>query len=72
MNYDAWLVEPMLVAQGEADAFYDWCEGQDIDPESDEAQDAYDWFLDAMAEDAAETAHERRLEARYDDYDDRY
>lgn len=44
-GYDAWLERPYQDMIAEADAFYDWCEANDIDPDSDEAESLY---ADAM------------------------
>lgn len=44
-NYDNWLERPYQDAMEESDRFYEWCEANDVDPDSDEAETLY---VDAM------------------------
>ena len=61
MSYDGWLEAPYQRMYAEGDAFVDWCERRDIDPESEDAYDRYQADLD----DAREAAAEARAEALY-------
>lgn len=44
---DAWLERPYVKAAAEADAFFDWCEREDVDPDSPEAGRLYDEAVEA-------------------------
>lgn len=45
-NYDGWLAAPGLAAMEASEAFCDWCEDRDIDPESDEAFALFNEWLE--------------------------
>lgn len=40
-NYDSWLERPYQDMVEESDRFMDWCEANDVDPDSPEAEDLY-------------------------------
>lgn len=67
-NYDAWLEAPIQRAYAEGDAFVDWCEANDVDPDDDRAerlyQEAIETDQEREAEDRAERRIERELEGR--------
>ncbi len=56
MGFDEWLQEPYQRMCAEADAYTEWCELNDLDPDDSQSEDAYNFF---MAE-------------QYDDYDHAY
>ena len=61
-NYDSWLERPYQDACEAADAFIDWCEDHNIDPEHPDAETLYNDYIDSQYED---------YEPDYDgDYDD--
>lgn len=68
-NYDNWLEQPYQEMMAESDEFYDWAEGEGYDLDDPdqmaEAEDAYQDYLEAAAEDynlAKYEAHLDRLE----------
>lgn len=64
MAYDDWLVAPYEEAAERADAFTDFCEAHDLDPDDPGAEDAFDAHLEAAAEEAELARSEARLDAR--------
>ena len=61
------LLNDYLAGIEAADAFVDWAEANDLDPDDPDTQDAYDGWQQDMAEDAAERQAEYRAEAAWDD-----
>lgn len=62
-GYDSWLEAPYQQMCAESDAFYDFCEANDIDPEKDGAEQAYqDWL--------SEQYEEPDFDDAYDDFED--
>lgn len=47
-NYDSWLEAPYQQMMAESDAYYDWCEANDLDPEAPESEQLYEdsWAAD--------------------------
>jgi hypothetical protein len=72
VGYDAWLEAPYQRRYEEADAYHDFCESMDLDPDTDEAENEWQDHNEAMADAQAEAQAEARLEARWDEgpYDD--
>lgn len=66
-NYDAWLEAPIQAAYAAGDALVEWCERNDVDPDSDTAETLYEEAMEADLEDAAE----RRAQQRADYEEDR-
>jgi hypothetical protein len=63
-SYDAWLEAPYVEAAAKGDAYANWCEENDKDPE----EDHWDEFEQEMA-DRADDAAEERAEAMREDRD---
>lgn len=59
-NYDAWLEAPYQQMMAEADAFYEWCEANDVDSENPEAEDLYMEWIESQYEEYEE----------YDEYEE--
>lgn len=57
MGHQEWLERPYQDMMDESDRYYDWCEENDLDPDSPEAELAYEdawaseWDYDDHAED---------------------
>jgi hypothetical protein len=49
-NYDNWLESVYQEMYEESDRYYDWCELHDADPDTPEAQAAYEDFIDSLFE----------------------
>lgn len=49
-GYDAWLEAPYDAAERAQLAFERWCDANDVDERSPEAQDLYDEWCDAQSE----------------------
>lgn len=64
MNYDAWLEEPYQSAAAEDDAFRDWCETFEEDPDDPAAHALWVLDLDAQRQEyEVETyLHNREIE----------
>lgn len=78
-GYDAWLERPYQDMMEDSDHFYDWAEaeGYDLDApgQLDEANHAYEQYLEASAEDDAVAQHEAyldRLEWEAEEIDEYY
>lgn len=65
-NYDAWLERPIQDAYAREDAFTDWCEREDVDPEAPDAYARYEEWEQGQAEMAAESQWDTRRE--YEEY----
>lgn len=50
-GYDAWLERPFQEECERAEAYQNWCEAHDLDPESMDAKDAYNDYIDSQWED---------------------
>lgn len=57
-GYDAWLERPYQDMIDESDAYYDWCDTNGFDPDTEEADLAYTEWLDSQYD--------------YDPYEDDY
>lgn len=69
-SYDAWLEEPYQRAYAAQDAFIEWCEAEDVDPDDDDAYEQWEAAMEAAAEAYAEQKAEQMAEERYyDDYE---
>ena len=60
-NYDAWLEKPYQDMMDDADAYYDWCDLNGVDPDSEEAEIGYQEWMEVQYEDYPDD---------YDDYDE--
>lgn len=49
-NYDSWLERPYQDAIEQSEAFVDWCEEHNIDPDDPNAETLYLNYLDALWE----------------------
>lgn len=66
-NFDAWLESPYQEGIAAADAYYDWCEAHDLDPEAPETLEAYeDYCADEYYDDDDE---DYEWEEAWDDAD---
>lgn len=63
MAYDNWLVAPYEEASARWDAFVDFCDSRDLDPDDPGAEAAYEEHLEAVAGDVAIGRAEARREA---------
>lgn len=67
MTYDAWLERPYQTHYAQNDAYFDWCESNDLDPEEDH-WDEWQTSLEDAAEDAAIARWEYERENPREDY----
>lgn len=58
-GYDSWLEEPFQRMCEESDRYYDFCEAKDLDPDSPEAEAAYEEFVLEQEEAYAEYLADR-------------
>ena len=49
-GYDAWLERPYQDACDAAEAYWTWCEARGFDPDTEEAADAYQDYIDSQWE----------------------
>lgn len=66
IGYDQWLERPYQEMMGDSDKFNDWAESEGYDLEDNvqlkEAEEAYEYYIEASAEDDAEAQYERYLD----------
>lgn len=66
IGYDTWLERPYQEMMEDSDKFYDWAESEGFNLEEPdqlkEAEEAYEDYYEAMAEDDAEAQYERYLD----------
>lgn len=69
-NYDAWLEKPIQDAYARGDAFIDWCEREDVDPDAPDAYARYEEWEQEQAEADAESRAESQWDTRreYEEY----
>lgn len=70
-NYDSYLEAPYQAMYEESDRFQDWCDENEVDPDSPDAESLHQEWIDEQAELYAEYMLDR-LEDRYEDRYDSY
>lgn len=69
MSYDAWLEKPYQDRAASDDAYFQWCEDNDLDP-SDDHEAEFEQAMDDAREDAELARAENRADMeRERDYD---
>lgn len=71
MSHQTWLEAPYQAAEEAGEAFLDWCENNDLDPNETEFSEFEEAMEDAE-EDAYLRAAEARAEAREADWNERW